>query len=143
MNEAAPLLPDVLWCQHAYEVATDCDAVVLITEWNEFRALDLDQLGSVMRSRVLVDLRNVYRPQEAVAHGFSYTGIGRGHHATPIATVQPIDRSLPLPVETETTSAVGTDHQRRTGQTHSMQQGLGTHPGRMIARQSRSVHIEA
>lgn len=77
MKEAAELIADVTWCGHAYDVATGCDALVLITEWNEFRALDLEQLGGMMRQRVLVDLRNVYRPHEARAHGFVYRSIGR------------------------------------------------------------------
>ncbi len=143
MNEAAPLLPGVEWCQQAYEVATACDAVVLITEWNEFRALDLDQLGSVMRSRVLVDLRNVYRPQDALAHGFSYTGIGRGRYAPQPTMEPPAELAMALPVEREAVRAIGADHERRSGQPHSMQHGLGTHPSRMIARQSRSIQVEA
>lgn len=77
MKEAAELIADVTWCGHAYDVATGCDALVLITEWNEFRALDLEQLGGMMRQRVLIDLRNVYRPHEARAHGFLYRSIGR------------------------------------------------------------------
>ncbi|MFB9950986.1 UDP binding domain-containing protein, partial [Rhizobium puerariae] len=51
----------------------------LVTEWNEFRALDLDRLRAVMKSPVLVDLRNVYRKPELDAHGFNYTSIGKAH----------------------------------------------------------------
>jgi UDPglucose 6-dehydrogenase len=51
--------------------------VVIVTEWNQFRALDLDRLKSIMASPVLVDLRNIYRPDEVTAHGFTYAGIGR------------------------------------------------------------------
>jgi UDPglucose 6-dehydrogenase len=61
----------------AYDVADDADALVLITEWNEFRSLDLARLKSAMRSAVLVDLRNVYRHDEVIRHGFAYTSIGR------------------------------------------------------------------
>ncbi len=78
MHEAQPLLPDVVWCDGPYDVAEGADVLVLITEWNEFRALDLERLGRAMTSRVLVDLRNVYPAEEAAAAGFSYTGIGRG-----------------------------------------------------------------
>jgi UDPglucose 6-dehydrogenase len=78
MHEAEPLLPGVTWCRDAYEVAKDADVVVLITEWNEFRALDLERFGALMKTRVLVDLRNVYPPQEARAAGFAYSSIGRG-----------------------------------------------------------------
>jgi UDPglucose 6-dehydrogenase len=78
MHEAQQLLPDVVWCDGPYEVAEGADVLVLITEWNEFRALDLNRLGSAMKSRVLVDLRNVYPAEEANAAGFAYSGIGRG-----------------------------------------------------------------
>jgi UDPglucose 6-dehydrogenase len=77
MREASPLLPGVHWCDNAYDAATGADVLVLITEWNEFRALDFSQLGQVMHARVLVDLRNVYRPEEAAAAGFQYSSIGR------------------------------------------------------------------
>jgi UDPglucose 6-dehydrogenase len=77
MHEASAMLPGVTWCKDAYEVAEGCDAIVLITEWNEFRALDLDRLGALMQQKVLVDLRNVYRPEEVRAQGFSYSSIGR------------------------------------------------------------------
>lgn len=78
MREAGSMLPGVHWCSDAYDVADGADALVLITEWNEFRALDLERVGRLMRARVLVDLRNVYPPEEASAAGFTYTGIGRG-----------------------------------------------------------------
>ncbi len=78
MREATPMLPGVQWCDDPYDVADGADVLVLITEWNEFRALDLERIGQAMRARVLVDLRNVYPPAEAAAAGFAYTGIGRG-----------------------------------------------------------------
>ena len=77
MHEAQPLLPDVQWCSDAYDAAKGADVLVLITEWNEFRALDFEQLGALMRTRVLVDLRNVYRPDDVRAAGFHYSSIGR------------------------------------------------------------------
>lgn len=77
MHEAGALLPGVHWCTDAYDVATDADVLVIITEWNEFRALDLERLGTIMRDKVLVDLRNVYRGDDARAQGFRYTSIGR------------------------------------------------------------------
>ncbi|RWX75756.1 UDP-glucose/GDP-mannose dehydrogenase family protein [Neorhizobium lilium] len=61
-----------------YEAATDAHVAVLVTEWNAFRALDLDRLKSLMASPVLVDLRNVYRAHEVEAHGFAYHSIGKG-----------------------------------------------------------------
>jgi UDPglucose 6-dehydrogenase len=77
MTEAAHLLPGIEWGSDAYDVAKDADALVLITEWNEFRALDLSRLGDTMKARVLVDLRNVYRPEDVRAAGFAYSSIGR------------------------------------------------------------------
>ena len=77
MHEAQPLLPDVQWCSDAYDAAKGADVLVLITEWNEFRALDFEQLGALMRTQVLVDLRNVYRPDDVRAAGFHYSSIGR------------------------------------------------------------------
>jgi UDPglucose 6-dehydrogenase len=61
----------------AYEVAVDADALVLVTEWNEFRSLDLARIKAAMKSAVFVDLRNIYRRDEVVRHGFDYTSIGR------------------------------------------------------------------
>ncbi|MEN9592252.1 MAG: hypothetical protein RJA21_711 [Gemmatimonadota bacterium] len=77
MHEAGPLLPGVQWCTDAYDAAVGADALVIITEWNEFRALDLDRVGASMTQKVLVDLRNVYRAEDVRAQGFRYTSIGR------------------------------------------------------------------
>jgi UDPglucose 6-dehydrogenase len=77
MHEAGPLLPGVHWCKDSYETAENADVVVLCTEWNEFRALDLDRLGNAMKRRVMVDLRNVYPAEEMQAAGYQYTSVGR------------------------------------------------------------------
>ena len=71
------LLPGAIWADGALEAAQDADATVILTEWNEFRALDLRALKSAMSGDVLVDLRNVFRPEEAEAAGFRYESIGR------------------------------------------------------------------
>jgi UDPglucose 6-dehydrogenase len=76
-ENAEALLPGVVWCKGALEAAEQADIVVVLTEWNEFRALDLDALKASMRGNVLVDLRNVYLPAQACAAGFTYTSIGR------------------------------------------------------------------
>ena len=76
-KEGADLLPGVDWIDDAYECAADADALVVITEWNQFRGLDLARLRTGMAGPVLVDLRNIYDPAEAAAAGFSYTGVGR------------------------------------------------------------------
>jgi UDPglucose 6-dehydrogenase len=78
MTEAAHLLPDVQMTDSAYAAAEGADAVVIVTEWDPFRALDLDRLKLLMARPVLVDLRNIYRPEDMAARGFAYTGIGRG-----------------------------------------------------------------
>ncbi len=76
-ENAEPLLPGVEWCESALEAAEAADVTVVVTEWNEFRALDLEALKHRMKGNVLVDLRNVYAPAQARAAGFFYYSIGR------------------------------------------------------------------
>jgi len=77
MEAAKPLLPDVEFCAGAYEALDEADVVVILTEWNEFRALDLAEVKRRMRGDSFVDLRNVYRRSEIESEGFAYTSIGR------------------------------------------------------------------
>ncbi len=77
MGEARKMLPDVEFCAGSYEAMQGADALVVITEWTEFRALDLGRIKSLLRQPVVVDLRNVYNPEEMRAAGFSYRSIGR------------------------------------------------------------------
>ncbi len=77
MAEAARLLPGVEWGRDSYQVARDADALVLLTEWNEFRGLDLARLRRLMRRPVLIDLRNVYDPERVARAGFAYVSVGR------------------------------------------------------------------
>ncbi|KJV10229.1 UDP-glucose 6-dehydrogenase [Elstera litoralis] len=77
MHEAEKMLPGILWCETAYETMGGADALVIITEWNEFRALDLKRVKSLLKSPVLVDLRNVYEPDMMATAGFDYTCVGR------------------------------------------------------------------
>jgi UDPglucose 6-dehydrogenase len=77
MEEAAKIMPDVVMCHSPYAAAQDADAVALVTEWDAYRALDMGKLHSAMKGNVLVDLRNIYRPAEAEAAGFSYISVGR------------------------------------------------------------------
>ncbi len=77
MKAAAALIPGVTWVSSAYETMAGADVLVLITEWNEFRALDLGRMKAAMKMPVIVDLRNVYRPDEMAEAGFSYHSIGR------------------------------------------------------------------
>lgn len=77
MHEAARILPDVKYCASAYEACDGSDAVVLMTEWNEYRALDLIRIRSLLKEPVFVDLRNVYRPIAMKQLGFRYISVGR------------------------------------------------------------------
>jgi UDPglucose 6-dehydrogenase len=76
-EQAEPLLPGVQWCGSAYEAMTGADVVAILTEWNEFRALDMDRIKEVMKAPVMVDLRNVYNPADMTAAGFRYSSVGR------------------------------------------------------------------
>jgi UDPglucose 6-dehydrogenase len=77
MAQAEPLLPGVGWCADPYEAMQDADAVVLLTEWNAFRALDLERARGLLRRPLMIDLRNVYRPEDMAEAGFAYVSIGR------------------------------------------------------------------
>ena len=77
MKEAAHMFTDLELTDGPYQVAEGADALVLITEWNQFRALDLERIKGLMAQPVLVDLRNVYKPDEVRALGFTYSSIGR------------------------------------------------------------------
>jgi UDPglucose 6-dehydrogenase len=76
-HEARQMFRDVDFKDGPYEAAEDADALVIVTEWDQFRALDLSRVKALMRSPVVVDLRNIYRPTEMEALGFHYTGVGR------------------------------------------------------------------
>ncbi|MBY8974437.1 UDP-glucose/GDP-mannose dehydrogenase family protein [Rhodobacteraceae bacterium NNCM2] len=76
-KEGEALLPGVTWADDAYAAARNADALVVLTEWNQFRALDLTRLAQSMRGKVLVDLRNIYVPDDARKAGFSYSSVGR------------------------------------------------------------------
>lgn len=78
MSEAAALLPGICWAKTAYEASVGADCIVILTEWNEFRAIDLVRLRDLMRTPRIADLRNLYDPDEARSIGFEYTGVGRG-----------------------------------------------------------------
>ena len=81
MEEAKKLLSGVDWCGDAYAAIDGADAIVLVTEWNEFRSLDLERVKSLMKQLVMVDLRNVYDPAAMAEAGFTYKSIGRSDPA--------------------------------------------------------------
>ncbi|MGQ3671956.1 UDP-glucose dehydrogenase family protein [Xanthobacter sp. TB0136] len=78
MENARKVIDNVTYAEGPYEAAEGVDAVVIVTEWNQFRALDLGRLKTLVRRPVLVDLRNIYRRDEVTRHGFSYTNVGQG-----------------------------------------------------------------
>lgn len=79
MENARSLLPEVEMASDPYTLAKGCDALVVITEWNEFKNLDLERIRSAMKTPMLVDGRNIYDPTEMRSLGFTYRGIGRGY----------------------------------------------------------------
>jgi UDPglucose 6-dehydrogenase len=76
-KEGEALLPGVRWEPDPYDAVRGADALVVLTEWNMFRGLDLARLRAAMRGSALIDLRNVYRMGDARAAGFDYSGVGR------------------------------------------------------------------
>ena len=78
MEEARRLMPELGTANDPYACVVGADAVVIITEWDEFRALDLERVKGAMRGAVLIDLRNIYKPAEISGRGFTYVSIGRG-----------------------------------------------------------------
>jgi UDPglucose 6-dehydrogenase len=85
MTVARGLLPAITYADDAYDCATGADALVIVTEWEAFRALDLPHLKLLMRRPVIVDLRNIYRSEDMLEHGFAYRSIGRGAEGVPAA----------------------------------------------------------
>jgi UDPglucose 6-dehydrogenase len=76
MENARKVIENIEYASGPYEAAADADALVIVTEWNQFRALDFNRLKQAMRAPILVDLRNIYRSDEVRKHGFTYSGIG-------------------------------------------------------------------
>ncbi|MCJ2044172.1 UDP-glucose/GDP-mannose dehydrogenase family protein [Methylobacterium sp. J-078] len=93
MEAAQPLLSDVTYASDAYDCAHGADAVVIVTEWNAFRALDFARLATLMAAPVMVDLRNVYTAEDVRRRGFRYTGIGQSR-AVPVDADPDRDRPI-------------------------------------------------
>src|SRR5207247_4444263 len=81
--DGSPALRSVEFAARAYEAARGADAIAIVTDWNEFRALDLARLKRLMRKPVMCDLRNLYDPHEVEAAGITYVGVGRGRASGP------------------------------------------------------------
>jgi UDPglucose 6-dehydrogenase len=77
MQQAKAVLPDITYCESPYACVDGADAIVIVTEWEQFRALDLDEMKQRMACPVLIDLRNIYSNEEVDQHGFAYVGVGR------------------------------------------------------------------
>jgi UDPglucose 6-dehydrogenase len=77
MEQAGPLMPLVEMCAGPYEAIREADAIAIVTEWDAFRALDFARIKAIAKAPVMVDLRNIYRPDDVRAAGFEYTSIGR------------------------------------------------------------------
>jgi UDPglucose 6-dehydrogenase len=78
MDHARTMMPKVTYCEDAYACCEGADALVIVTEWDAFRALDMGRVKNALKSPVLVDLRNIYRAEDMRRRGFDYTGVGRG-----------------------------------------------------------------
>ncbi len=77
MEHAGENLENVEWCEDAYKAAEKADALVILTEWNEFRALDLGRIAGIMKTRRIIDLRNIYKVRDMKEAGFHYVSVGR------------------------------------------------------------------
>jgi UDPglucose 6-dehydrogenase len=77
MDEAKRMMPDVIYCEDTYATMDGADVLVIVTEWNEFRSLDFDRIKGLLSAPILVDLRNIYTPEDLAQAGFSYYCIGR------------------------------------------------------------------
>jgi UDPglucose 6-dehydrogenase len=108
MHEAAKILPEIYYAEDEYIAVTGADVLIFMTEWNQFRALDMDRVRKLMRSLKIADLRGIYEPEAMHELGFDYVGVGRSAQTStvvpmrlPEATVQPaLARLTPLPVIT-------------------------------------------
>nr|WP_319386311.1 UDP-glucose/GDP-mannose dehydrogenase family protein [uncultured Roseibium sp.] len=79
MEEASHLMSDVMFCDGPYHALENADVVVIVTEWDQFRALDLDRVKALVKAPKVVDLRNIYTPDYMTARGFEYTSVGRSY----------------------------------------------------------------
>jgi UDPglucose 6-dehydrogenase len=77
MENAKKIMPEITYCKDPYEVAKDVDAICILTEWNEFRELDLEKIRSAMKTPNLIDGRNIYIPSVLEKMGFNSVGVGR------------------------------------------------------------------
>ncbi len=96
MDTASSLLPNVEMCSDPYVMAENCDALVVVTDWNEFKQLDLVRIRDSMKQAVILDGRNIYDPEAMRTHGFKYLGLGRGYNDTDMRKVPSPEITPPL-----------------------------------------------
>jgi UDPglucose 6-dehydrogenase len=89
MKEAKQVFSEVTYAQSPYDCVENADAVVIVTEWEQFRALDFNRLRDLMACPVMVDLRNIYRLEDMKRHGFAYTSVGRRATHRPVGVYTP------------------------------------------------------
>ena len=77
MSEARKILPGIEFAEDEYAAVKEADALVFVTEWNQFRALDMSRIRDLMKSPLIADLRNIYDPTDMRELGFAYIGVGR------------------------------------------------------------------
>ena len=105
MEQAKQMLLNVTYCQGPYDCVEEADAAVIVTEWEQFRALDLERVKNLMACPVIVDLRNIYNPEDMKKQGFAYACVGRAPTYPPVTVNLPSGRARSL-------SAVGAGHAR-------------------------------
>jgi UDPglucose 6-dehydrogenase len=89
MEQAKQVLTDVTYCEGPYDCVEEADAAVIVTEWEQFRALELERLRDLMACPVIVDLRNIYSPEHMKKHGFAYSSVGRAPTFQPVSVYVP------------------------------------------------------
>src|SRR5262249_20570751 len=96
MDQARQILADVTYCRGPYDCVEEADAVVIVTEWEQFRALDMERLRDLMACPVVGDLRNIYRTEDMKKYGFAYTSVGRAFTHQPIGIYTLLGKAEPL-----------------------------------------------
>ena len=81
VSVAAKMVPNLILAEDPYELATGADALIVVTEWNEFKNLDLERIRTLLKQPILLDGRNIYNPEDMVSLGYTYLGIGRSFEA--------------------------------------------------------------
>ena len=77
MDEAKKVLPGITFCENSYEAVKDCNALIFLTEWNQFRSLNLEKIKKLLKEPIIIDLRNIYTPYKILEMGFKYVSVGR------------------------------------------------------------------